>query len=137
MSENEKDMAFLRRILRYDDTDEQAELQKRITQLQRDESCVCRVMSVMFVFAALGLAALAYGAVLEDDFSYKEFRFAIRILFDLGAASLICLMALAGLLAIYRTRLNELREQCRQLIAKLMMSHMGEPHVATPRTSTL
>lgn len=135
MSEHQKDTAFLRRIILYDDTNEQFELQKRITQLQRDENCVRRMMSMLLVVAALGIAALAYGAVLEEDFSYREFRFVIRILFDLGAASLICLLALAGLLVIYRMRMNKLREQCRRLIASLMASHLGEPHAAVPQNT--
>ena len=42
----------------------------------------------------------------------------IRVLCEIGLASLICLVAFAGLLMGYRKKVNRLRDQCRPLADK-------------------
>ncbi len=130
MSEHQKESAFLRHSILCDDTNEHIALQERFEQLQHHESRLHRIMSMMLVFTALGGAGLAYGLLLEDGALYKEFRFAVRILCDLGMASLIGLVGCAALWVVYRKRSNKLREECRQLIARLLESHQGKPNTA-------
>ena len=47
MSEHEKDLAFLRQCIFYDDTDERRKLEERIAQVKRDERCVQRAAWLM------------------------------------------------------------------------------------------
>jgi len=122
-------------MIRYDDTDERRKLEKRIAQVQRDGRCVRRAASVAALCTMLAMAGLAYGAVLDGNFPYNESQFVIRVLSELGLASLICLVAFAGLLTAYRKKLNRLREECRRLITRLVESHLGQPHLAAVRGS--
>jgi len=133
MSENEKELAFLRQCIRYDDRAERHRLEERITKAQREERCVRRVIWLMGLFLALSGAGLAYGAVLQENFPYGQFRLVIHIISTIGLASLISLMGFVGLLVPYRKELNGLREQCRRLSAELLESRLAKPR-ARPST---
>ena len=71
-------------------------------------------------------------AMLQKGFPYDGFHPVIRILCEIGLASVICLVAFAVLLLGYRMKLNRLRDQCRPLATRLQ-----EPHVQKPDTATL
>lgn len=128
MSEHEKDLAFLRQCIFYADADERHKLEERIAQVKRDERCVQRAAWLMALFTALIAAGLAYGAVLQENFPYEQSRFVIKLICELGLASLICLVAFMGLLMAYRRELNRLREECRRLATKLLENRLGKPH---------
>jgi hypothetical protein len=130
MSEHEKDLAFLRQCIRYDDAAERCKLEERIAQVQRDDRCVRRAVSLTALLIALGAAGLAYGAVLQDNFPYGKSQLVIKLLCELELAALISLAVFAGLLMAYRKELNRLREQCRRLAAKLLESRLGKPRAA-------
>jgi hypothetical protein len=133
MNEHQRHTEFLRDMIRYGDTDERHKLEGRIAEVQRDARCVKRAAWLMGLFAALGAAGLGYGAALQENFPYGEFGFVARVLCEIGVAAMICLAVFVGLLAVYRTRLNRLREECRQLINKILESQLGKPHVAKSR----
>jgi hypothetical protein len=138
MNQHEKDLAFLRQCIRYDDRAERHRLEGRITKALREERCVRRVIWLMCLLIALSGAGLAYGAVLQENFPYGESRLVINIISTIGLASLISLMGFVGLLVPYRKELNGLREQCRRLSAELLESRLGKPrtHNGTMQTST-
>ena len=127
VSEHERDTAFLRQCILYDDSIERGKVEERIAQVQRDERCVRRAAWLMAHLTALSAAGFAYGAVLQDNFLYGESQFVIRLICELGLASLISLVAFMGLLMAYRKELNRLREQCRRLATTLLESRLGKP----------
>jgi len=131
MTEHQRETAFLRRIIRHDDSDESRELEKSIEQVQRDKRCVQRVAAVTALFPLLGIAGVAYGTILLENFPSKESELVSWVLCAVSLASLICLVAFAGLLTVYRKKLNRLREECRQLVTRLLESHLGTAHTAT------
>jgi hypothetical protein len=104
-------------------------LEERIAQVQRNDRCVRRAVWFMTLLTALSGAGLAYGAVLQENFPYGKSWFVIKVLCELGLASLICLVAFAGLWMVYRKELNRLRGQCRRLAATLLESRLGKPRV--------
>lgn len=122
MSEHEKQTAFLRRCLVYDKSVEHQELEEGIAQILRDERCLRRAMWLMALLMTLVLVGLGYTVVLLDDFLYKLPLFLIKLISALGLASLLSLLAFAGLHVIYRHQLNGRREKCRQLATKLLES---------------
>jgi hypothetical protein len=130
-SEHEKETAFLRRCIRYDESASGRQLDERIAQVQRDECCLRRASSLMVLVGLLALAGLSYAAILLDDFPVRmsvfTSRFAINILCTLGIGSLICLLAFTGLGLVYRRELNRRREECRRLVTKLLETHLSEP----------
>jgi hypothetical protein len=131
MSEHQRETAFLRHIIRQGDSDECRRLEQSIAQVQSDQRCVQRVASVTSLCPLLAIAGIGYGGILEENFPYGGFELVFRLLCVLGLASLICLVVFAGLLVLYRLELNELREECRGLVKRLLESHPIKPHSAS------
>ena len=69
--------------------------------------------------------------ILVDNFPYNLPQFVINIICGLGMGSLISLLAFMGLGLVYRIKLDQRREECRQLVARLLESRLGKP-VTTP-----
>lgn len=130
MSEHQKQTAFPRQCLLYDDTAERHKLEERITQLQHDEICVRHAVWLMALFAALAMAGLCYAAVFMADYpmnlSQPTGRLIIKVLCALGLGSLICLLVFLGLGVVYRKELDQRREEWRQLATKLLGVSPGQ-----------
>ena len=131
MSEHQRETAFLRHCLRYDESAEQQVLEEGMTQIQRDERCVRRAVWLMAVFSALAVAGLGYAAVFIESFPQNTSQLIVKIISVLGLASVICLVFFVGLGMVYRTKLDQRREECRQLVIRLLEARLGGP-VTTP-----
>jgi hypothetical protein len=131
MSEHQKETALLQRCLGCDDSAEHQALDRTITQLQRDERCVRRAVWLMAVLTALAVASLGYGAILIENFPQDTSHLMITIVSTLGLTSLICLVAFVNLRMVYRLKLDQRREEGRQLVTKLLESRLGKL-VSTP-----
>jgi hypothetical protein len=131
MSEHDKDTAFLRQCILYDDSAERQKLEESISQLQRNERCVRRAVGLMAVLIAVALAGICYGAIFlveyPQDMTYLTTPLIVRIFCALGVGALICVLAFGGLGLIYRKELDQRREECRQLAAKLLEARLGKP----------
>ena len=131
MSEHQKQTAFLRQCLLYDDSGERQELEESITQLQRNERCVRRAVWLMALLVALAMAGLCYSAVVpaDDPQTMSQFvtQFTSKVFCALGLGSLICLVAFTGLGVVHRNKLDQRLEECRRLAAKLLESRLGKP----------
>ena len=130
MSEHQKHTEFLRHCIRYDESARRHELVEGIARIQCDARCVRRAAWLMAILTALAVAALGYGTVLVENFPYNAPQFIVNFICALGLGSLISLMAFAGLGIVYRWKLDQRREECRQLVASLLESRLGKP-VAT------
>lgn len=134
-NEHQKETAFLRHCIRYDESPGRRALDDRIIQIQRDESSVRRAIWLMVLLAAVAVAGLGYSAIFLEDYPQRtaQFvtRFIVRVFFALGLGALISLVAFVGLRLVYRLKLDQRREECRQLVTKLLESRLGRP-VTTP-----
>jgi hypothetical protein len=131
MSEHQKHTEFLRHCILYDESARRQELHERITQIQRDARCVRRAMWLMAMLIALVVAGLGYEMILVDNFPYNMPQLIINLVCALGLGSLISLLAFMCLGMVYRMKLDQRREECRQLVARLLESRLGKP-VTTP-----
>jgi len=131
MSDHEKHTEFLRQCILYDESARRQELHEGITRIQRDARCVRRATWLMALLTALVLAGLGYEVILVDNFPYNIPQSIINIICGLGMGSLISLLAFMGLGMVYRMKLDQRREECRQLVARLLESRLGKP-VTTP-----
>src|ERR1043165_6222204 len=131
MSEHQRDTAFLRQCILYDDTGQRHNLEKSITQLQRNERCVRRAVSLMALLLALAMVGLCYSAVVLADHPQNISGFmtqlVTKVLRALALGSLVCMVAFTGLGMIYRKELDQRREECRRLAAKLLETRLGKP----------
>ena len=58
MSEQQRDTAFLTRLISYDDSDERHNLAEKIARLQNDQRCVKRAAWLLVLFIALATAGI-------------------------------------------------------------------------------
>ena len=128
MSEHERETAFLRRVLLYNDCDEHRKLDKSMAQVQRDERCVQRMAWTMVLFLMLAMTPAAFGAILQANFPYNAPQPVIDVFCAFVLAALICLLGFGALLTVYRGRLNRMREESRQLVTRFLESRMGKAH---------
>jgi hypothetical protein len=128
---HQREAAFLRQAILYDDTAERHKLEQRITQIERDSRCVRRAVWLMALLTAVGIGGLCYCAVFLADFPDNMMQFSTRLVVKvfgaLGLGSLISLLAFICLGIAYRQELKARREECRDLIAKLLESRLGKP----------
>jgi len=135
MSEHQKHTEFLRQCILYDESARRQKLVDGICQIQRDARCVRRAVWLMAMLIALVVAGLGYEIILVDNFPYNLPQIIINIVCGLGVGSLISLLAFMGLGLVYRLKLDQRREECRQLVASLLESRLGKP-VTTPFRDT-
>ena len=126
-SEHQRELSFLRHLMRYDETGEHQELEERIARAQRNERCARRAMGLMVVLVALALVGLGYAALLLEDFPPNTSQFLTRIFCALGLASLVSLLVFAGFWLVSRGELIEQREACRRLVTRIVESRLGKP----------
>jgi hypothetical protein len=131
MSEHEKHTEFLRQCIFYDESAGRQELVEGIARIQYDMRCLQRAMWLMAILTAFAAACLSYGAVLVENFPYNTQQFIVNIICALGVGSLTSLLAFVGLWMVYRWKLNNRREDCRELVVRLLESRLGKP-VTTP-----
>jgi len=131
MSEHQKHTEFLRQCIRYDESARCQELVERIVRIQCDARCVWRAAWLMAMLVVLAVVALCYGTILVANFPYNAPQSIVNLIYALGLGSLISLLAFAGLGMVYRWKLDQRREECRQLVARLLESRLGRP-VTTP-----
>jgi hypothetical protein len=133
MSEHQKHTEFLRQCILYDESARRQELHERITQIQRDARCVRRAVWLLALLIALVVAGLGYEVILVDNFPYNLPQFTVRISCVLALSWLISLVGFVGLSMIYRLKLNRRREECRQVVTRLLASRLGQPVTAPVR----
>src|ERR1035438_708043 len=133
MSEHQKHTEFLRHCLRYGESTEHQKLEEGITRVQRDARCVRRAVWLMAILIALVVAGLGYGTVLVANFPYNAPQFIVNLIYALGLGSLISLVVFAGLGMVYRWKLDQRREECRQKVASLLELRLGKPVAASWR----
>ena len=131
MKERERETAFLRQCILYDDSTERQHLEEKFVQAERNERCVRHAVSLMICLSALALAGLCYSAVFLDEYppsvSQLITQYTTKALCVLGLGSLICLLSFTGLGAVYRRQLAERRDECRRLATQLLESRLGKP----------
>jgi uncharacterized integral membrane protein len=127
MSEHQKHTMFLRQCILYDESAGRQELDEGIIQIQRNACCVQRAAWLMVILIALAVAGFGYGEVLVENFPYNSQQPIIDIICALGVGSLISLLAFVGLGMVYRRKLDQRREECRELVARLLESRLGKP----------
>jgi len=137
MGEHHRHTEFLRQCLQYDAGSTCQELEKGIARLQRDARCVKRAAWLMAMFAGLAAAAFGYGSALVENYPYNTQQVIFNSICAVGLGSLISLMAFAALGLSYRRKLNQMREECRQKVAKLLKSHFDNSVPMVPQARNI
>ena len=126
MSDHQKHTEFLRDCIRYDESTRRHELLEEIVRIQRDARCVRRALWLMAILIVLAAFGYGYGMALVNNFPYNIPQFIINTFCVLVLSSLISILAFAGLGMIYRTKLDQRREECRRIVTRLLETRLGK-----------
>jgi hypothetical protein len=120
MSEHHEHTEFLKHCLRYDDSPEHQAMMEKLTRLQREVRIVKRASWLMGVLIAFAIAALAYPTFLIQNFPYNVQRFTMNIILALLTGLSISLLAFVTRGIVLYKKLHRQREECRQLLMRLL-----------------
>ena len=132
MSDHQRHTEFLRDCIRYDGSARRQELMNEIVRIQGAARCVWHAAWLMAMLAVLALAAFGYGTILVTNFPYNAPQSVVNLIYALGLGSLISLLTFAVLGMTYRWKLDQKREECRQIVTRLLESRLGGTAIATP-----
>jgi putative copper export protein len=125
MSEHYRETAFLKKLIRYDDTEARCRLEEQINQAERNERCVRVALYLVALVAGLAVAGLCYSAVFLPDFPQNTSQVVLKLFGALGLGSTICLVCFFGVWLTYRRELNRRREAGRKFVVALLDTHFG------------
>ena len=125
MSEHHRETAFLRKLIRYDDTEARCRIEERMNQAERDERCVRGALYLVALVAGLAVAGLCYSAVFLPDFPQNTSQVVLKLFGALGLGSVICLIAFFGVWLSYRREFNRRREDGRKFVLALLDARFG------------
>ena len=112
---------------------------ERMAQIERDERTLRRAVWLVARLIALAVVGMGYSALLMDNYPEgtpgSVTHFIVRGCYALGLGSLICLLSFLGLGMVYRKNLDQRREECRELVTRLLESRLGQPVAAAWRDS--
>jgi hypothetical protein len=114
MSERQTQNKFLRELIESEECAQCIELQARITQTQRDESCSRSAVNLAVVLALLSLLGLGYTRVLSPD-SFDN-SLILKTFTAIFVASTISVVGFIGFWWHYRNVCNAAYEEVRRFI---------------------
>ncbi len=119
-----RESEFLKELLAYDDCARARELQELLAAADRNEHCLfssCRLVALIGILSGLGFG---YTAVLLPEFFNNSSHILIRLFSALGLGSAFCLVVFAALWAWYRASGGRVREECRNLIGRMLSTRL-------------
>jgi hypothetical protein len=129
-SEHQRETAFLRQCILYEESNQGRQLDQRIAQIQHDERSLRRATWLASLLITLVGLVFGYMAFLMEDLPNHISQFAAefigKTLCALAIGSLISLLAFVLLGMSNRSELNLRREECRQLVTTLLESRLGK-----------
>ncbi len=135
MSENERETAFLGRLISYEGTAESQQLRAKLARAQENENCVGRAVRLAIALVLLALVGLGYReALLEQGTTPRDSgSFIANCFYGLGLGSLLSLLVFVALGAIYRRLTNQRKDEARQFLANLLKAHLSQPAAVPER----
>lgn len=129
MRERQKETAFLRGLIRLEDTEAGRRLQERITKAECDEKCIRRALFVVALVGLLSLSGLCYSAVFLQDFFQNSSHLVIKFFSASGLGSLLCFGGFLFYWIRYRRASNHLHGECRRFVMGFLELHFHAPAV--------
>jgi hypothetical protein len=125
MSEHQKQAAFLKTLISYEDTTAHEVLKERLICATRNERCLWYSCRLVAVIALVGLSGLGYSALLMPEFFERGTHLLIQFFGALGLGSLMCLSVFLGLWFWYRSMVNRVHDACRRAITSMIQARLG------------
>src|SRR5436190_9824767 len=116
MTERDRQIDFLMRLLALVDCKGGGDLQARIDQAQHDENCLRFAFTLVGLIGGFALAGIGYCAVLHPDFLDNSVPTLVKIFCAVALGSVICMMVFLACWLWYRNVSNKIYEECRQYV---------------------
>ena len=120
MSERQKQAAFLKALMTYEDGIEHQLLKERLCTAERNERCLIYACRLVGCLVLVGLGGLGYSAVLLPQFFDNAPHFLIQFFSALGLGSMMCLSVFGGLWLWYRHAVNRVYDECRKVVIRMI-----------------
>jgi hypothetical protein len=120
MSEHQKQAAFLRALMAYEDGIEHQLLKERLCAAEKNERCLVYACRLVGCLVLVGLAGLGYSAVLLPQFFDNSPHVLIQFFSALGLGSMMCLGVFGGLWFWYRIAVNRVYDECRKVVMRMI-----------------
>lgn len=127
MNERQKQSAFLKDLLRGEDSPASQELKAQIIKSEQNEKCVRCALMIVGVIGSLSVAGLGYSAVLLPNFFESSTPFLVRLFTALALACGLCLLLYLGLWLSYRATTNHLLGEVRRFLLSSAQSRQPVP----------
>jgi hypothetical protein len=125
MSEYRKQTAFLKALLRYEDSAECRDLSERLLASEKNERCLLCACRLVAVVALLGFAGIGYSAVLLPQFFDNATHVVVQFFSALGLGSLMCLSVFLSIWYWYRRSMNQIHQECRNVIQNMLEARLA------------
>lgn len=116
MNERRRQSAFLKDLLRGEDSPIGHHLQSQIAKSEQNEKCVRCAFMVVGVMGLLAVSGLCYSAVLLPSFFESSTPFLVKLFTVLALACALCMLVYGGLWLSYRAHTNHLHEEVRRFL---------------------
>lgn len=116
MNDRQKNTAFLKRLMLYEDSDNSRQLEERIRNEEKAERLVLWALARVVFLTVLSPAGVYYSMFLLPDFLQHQSEFILRFFLALSFASFISMATFVGLWVHCRKVLNGHYNQCRDMV---------------------
>jgi hypothetical protein len=120
MSDHQRQTAFLKKVICYDDTEQRRQLEDRMLMAERDERVVRAAIWIVALLLGLSISGYCYSAIFVPEFPSNTAHPMFKICLALALCSVICLLTFLVAWFWYRAVLNKLREECRRFATAVL-----------------
>lgn len=117
--EHDRQTVFLEELIERMDSAEASNLLHRLSQAQKEETCMRRAVLMVGMILLISVAGYSYGAVLWNEYQRPEIL--MQCASGVGLASLLCVIVFLAGWRSYRRHFDKLHQEARNIVLK----HIG------------
>ena len=116
MSDRKRDTEFLKWLIGFGDADKCETLRCQFLQLEREDYCLRRTMTLMSVLTLIALCGLFYAVHFVPHWYGRSMPWLVRMCCALGLSATVSLLVAWACWFRQRLKINALRNDCREFI---------------------
>jgi hypothetical protein len=120
MSENQKQTAFFKALIREAKTPAERQLRDRILKAEGDVRCCRRAMLKVLVLVAVSVIGGLYTAIIMPEVVLQHNHSLKKVFEILTIGSLLSLVTFAGFWLYYRAVLFQVHSECRRMLFSML-----------------
>jgi len=126
MSSHQRESAFLKSLIIYEDSEACREFHERLAKAEREAKCIKTAIRLVVLLGMFCISGLGYSSVLLEEFFRNKNHFVTQFFLGLGATSIIALLFFLAQSVWHRALIHRLHEECRRRIVSVVRSRLGD-----------